>query len=329
MKDYFNYDGKVCVVTGSSNGMGLATTKMLVDLGAKVYAVSRSETKVEGLAACVLCDLTKKAEVDKAFAQLPDHIDCFFGVAGLSGAKTDYVTTFNCDFTANKYITLEYLVNRMSAGGSITYVASTAGLNWREHQKEQNAVVHAEGWEGTEKALGKLPEISPSNFAYIYAKRCICQFAAEQAVELGKRGIRVNTVMPGSTQSGIAPHYSDKAMKIGFQLAELYNENLAEKVERVCIIKNAMIAGLYPDAEPLDPAEVLAYLQECGQLPAEFAKFSTSLALLGSFIQGFSFENIDKFSTASLVTRLTTDIGYVRMAFMMPAGGINSAEISI
>lgn len=70
----------------------------------------------------------------------------------------------------------------------------------------------------------------------------------------------------GSTQSGIAPHYSDKAMKIGFQLAELYNdeENLKAKVERVCTIKNAMIAGLYPDAEPLKPAEVLAYLHECG-----------------------------------------------------------------
>ena len=34
-------------------------------------------------------------------------------------------------------------------------------------------------------------------------------------------------------------------------------------------------------------------------------------------IQGFSFENIDKFSTASLVTRLTTDISNVQMAFMM------------
>ena len=71
----------------------------------------------------------------------------------------------------------------------------------------------------------------------------------------------------GSTQSGIAPHYSDKAMKIGFQLAELYNdeENLKAKVERVCIIKNATIAGLYPDAKPLDPAEVLTYLHECGE----------------------------------------------------------------
>jgi ATP-binding cassette subfamily B protein len=34
-------------------------------------------------------------------------------------------------------------------------------------------------------------------------------------------------------------------------------------------------------------------------------------------IQGYSFENIDKFSSASLVTRLTTDIGNVQMSFMM------------
>lgn len=34
-------------------------------------------------------------------------------------------------------------------------------------------------------------------------------------------------------------------------------------------------------------------------------------------IQGFSFENIDKFSSASLVTRMTTDVNYVQMAFMM------------
>lgn len=34
-------------------------------------------------------------------------------------------------------------------------------------------------------------------------------------------------------------------------------------------------------------------------------------------IQGFSFENIDRFSTSSLVTRLTTDVTYVQNAFMM------------
>ena len=211
MKDYFNYQNKVCVVTGSSNGMGLATARMLVDLGAKVYAVSRSETKIEGLAGNILCDLSKKADIDAAFTKLPEHVDCFFGVAGLSGSKTDYVTTFNCDFTANKYITLEYLKKRMTAGGSITFVSSTAGLNWEKHLKEQSAVVHAATWEDTEKALGKLPQIAPSNFAYIFAKRCVSQFAAEQALELGKLGIRVNNVMPGSTQSGMKDEFEKMA----------------------------------------------------------------------------------------------------------------------
>lgn len=220
MKDYFNYKDKVCVVTGASNGMGLATAKMLVDLGAEVYSVSRSEAKVEGLAASILCDLSKKDQIDAAFAKLPAHIDCFFGVAGLSGSKTDYLTTFNCDFTANKYITLQYLKTRMSAGGSITFVSSTAGLNWEKHMREQSPVVHAATWEATEAALGKLPAISPANFAYIFAKRCVSQFAAEQAIELGKLGIRVNNVMPGSTETGMKDEFEKLAGGMDALLAE-------------------------------------------------------------------------------------------------------------
>ena len=211
MKDYFNYQDKVCVITGSSNGMGLATTKMLVDLGATVYAVSRSTTKVDGIAASVLCDLSKKEDIDNAFRQLPNHIDCFFGVAGLSGSKTDYLTTFNCDFTANKYITLEYLTKRMTAGGAIVYVSSTAGLNWEKHRKEQNKIVHASTWKATEEALGKLPETAPGNFAYMFAKRCMSQFAAEQALAFGKKGIRVNNVMPGSTDTGLKDEFEKLA----------------------------------------------------------------------------------------------------------------------
>ena len=78
MKDYFNYQGKVCVVTGSSNGMGLATTKMLVDLGAKVYAVSRSTTKVEGIEASILCDLSCKEDIDKAVGIIKDCIEAVY-----------------------------------------------------------------------------------------------------------------------------------------------------------------------------------------------------------------------------------------------------------
>lgn len=50
----------------------------------------------------------------------------------------------------------------------------------------------------------------------------------------------------GSTKSGIAPFYSDKYAKIGFQVSELFDkEALREKVERICELKNVMLEHLY------------------------------------------------------------------------------------
>ncbi len=66
----------------------------------------------------------------------------------------------------------------------------------------------------------------------------------------------------GSTKSGIAPFYSDKYAKIGFQVSELFDEDyLKEKVERVCEIKNVLLEHLY-QKETLVPEEVFQTLIE-------------------------------------------------------------------
>ena len=51
----------------------------------------------------------------------------------------------------------------------------------------------------------------------------------------------------GSTKSGIAPFYSDKYAKIGFQVSELFDDekSLKEKIERVIIQKNVLLEHLY------------------------------------------------------------------------------------
>ncbi|MDO5155138.1 MAG: adenylosuccinate synthase [Eubacteriales bacterium] len=50
----------------------------------------------------------------------------------------------------------------------------------------------------------------------------------------------------GSTKSGIAPFYSDKYAKVGFQVAELFDEEaLKEKLERVIVQKNVILEHLY------------------------------------------------------------------------------------
>ena len=66
----------------------------------------------------------------------------------------------------------------------------------------------------------------------------------------------------GSTKSGIAPFYSDKYAKIGFQVSELYDEAaLKEKLERVIASKNVLLEHLY-HKPLLDSEELFQTLME-------------------------------------------------------------------
>ena len=74
----------------------------------------------------------------------------------------------------------------------------------------------------------------------------------------------------GSTKSGIAPFYSDKFAKIGFQVSELFCEELLqEKVKQVCEIKNVLFEHLYHQA-PIDPEELLDTLHEYRDMVAPY-----------------------------------------------------------
>lgn len=75
----------------------------------------------------------------------------------------------------------------------------------------------------------------------------------------------------GSTKSGIAPFYSDKFSKIGFQVNELYDDEagLKDKLVRILEVKNAIISNLYK--KPLlDVDEMFAKLMEYKEALAEY-----------------------------------------------------------
>ena len=74
----------------------------------------------------------------------------------------------------------------------------------------------------------------------------------------------------GSTKSGIAPFYSDKYAKIGFQVNELFDEELLkEKVYRVLETKNVLLEHLY-HKEPIDAEELLKTLHEYKEMVAPY-----------------------------------------------------------
>lgn len=74
----------------------------------------------------------------------------------------------------------------------------------------------------------------------------------------------------GSTKSGIAPFYSDKFAKIGFQVSELFDEELLkEKAERICEIKNVTLEHLY-HKDPIRPEELLEELHSYREMIAPY-----------------------------------------------------------
>ena len=75
----------------------------------------------------------------------------------------------------------------------------------------------------------------------------------------------------GSTKSGIAPFYSDKYSKIGFQVSELFAEEtvLREHVERVCEQKNVILEHMY-QKERINPEEIMKTLAEYREMVAPY-----------------------------------------------------------
>ena len=98
------------------------------------------------------------------------------------------------------------------------------------------------------------PKILVSNRAQILMPYHIL-FDQYEEERLGKKSF-------GSTKSGIAPFYSDKYAKIGFQVSELFDDVLLEeKVQRICEQKNVLLEHMYH--KPLiNPDELLATLKE-------------------------------------------------------------------
>ncbi|MCR5357707.1 MAG: adenylosuccinate synthase [Lachnospiraceae bacterium] len=90
----------------------------------------------------------------------------------------------------------------------------------------------------------------------------------------------------GSTKSGIAPFYSDKYAKIGFQVSELFEdeEALREKIARVCEIKNVTLKYLY-DKPAIDEDKLYDTLMEYRDMVKPYV-CDTSLFLWNAVQEG-------------------------------------------
>lgn len=99
-----------------------------------------------------------------------------------------------------------------------------------------------------------------------------CQIVMPYHIELDSmEEARLSSRSFGSTRSGIAPFYSDKFAKVGFQVSELFDdkESLMARIEQVLAVKNCLYTNLY-HVEPLKAEDVYNKLMEYKELLAPY-----------------------------------------------------------
>jgi NAD(P)-dependent dehydrogenase (short-subunit alcohol dehydrogenase family) len=183
-------NGKVAVISGGSSGIGLATAKKFVEEGAYVFITGRRQSELDKAKAfigrnvtTVQGDASSLEDLDRLYKVVKDvkgHVDIVFANAGFVEHQTiDVVTPEHYEKTFDINVkgvlfSVQKALPLMRKGGSIILNASVVAV----------------------KGL-------PAHGVYGATKAAVRSFARTWTAELKDRGIRVNTLSPGATDTPI------------------------------------------------------------------------------------------------------------------------------
>ncbi|MBF4575499.1 coniferyl-alcohol dehydrogenase [Frondihabitans sp. VKM Ac-2883] len=194
--DFTEYNGKRVIVTGCSSGIGGATAKALIGLGAEVHGVSRRRPDLD-LAAFDSVDLGDPEAIRAAFADRDEHVDAVFNCAGLA-PMFPAADVLRVNFLGTRLFT-ELVVQNMSEGGAIVTTSSDGGAAWRKRLPLLTEFVAVESFE--DGAAWYDERESEAGHAYAFGKEALNLWSMQQSSVLIKRGIRVNITTPGAVRT--------------------------------------------------------------------------------------------------------------------------------
>ena len=203
-------DGKVAVVTGAAQGLGLACAECMAAEGARVVVSDVNSKGGEAAAEAIrgrggesrfiACDVGDKAQVDALIAGAAEafgRVDCAVANAGIVNFS-DFLELSEEDFDAVLRVNLKgvFLTGQAAARQMVKQGAGGTIVN----MSSINAIV-------------AIPNIVP----YVTAKGGVNQLTRGMAVALADKGIRVNAIGPGSIMTDMlrsVAHDKDAMHKI-------------------------------------------------------------------------------------------------------------------
>jgi NAD(P)-dependent dehydrogenase (short-subunit alcohol dehydrogenase family) len=203
MDNVLQYAGKRVIVTGAASGMGAATARILVELGAEVHTIDIKKPDISGLASFTDCDLRDPEQIDAAVDRIGKVVNALFNCAGLPNTFPD-LDVMLVNFCGLRHIT-ERVVSNMVEGSAIASIASTAGIGWMQSLATLVPLVTSEGF----RAAHGWCEAHPQELlnAYGLSKEAINAYTALRSFTLAKDGIRINCVNPGPTDTPMMPEF--------------------------------------------------------------------------------------------------------------------------
>lgn len=266
--DAFRYDGKRVLVVGGATGMGAAAAELAKDAGAEVVVMDFAKISLSGVKA-IHVNLADSASIDAAVKECGGSVDALFSCAGVADG-TPGIEKIN--FIGHRHL-IDRLLERdmLPRGSAIAFISSTAGLGWETNMPEILDLLATPDFDAAVRWIEQR-----SKADYFTTKQAVCAYVASRAFPLLKRGIRINAICPGPTDTPLAQ--ANKERWLGFG-ADYRSET-----------------GLQPFT-PLEQAYVLAFL--CSDAAAAISGVTlisdagyTSSGITGSFPAATPFVNM-------------------------------------
>ena len=247
MSDVLGYAGKRVIVSGCFSGMGEATARALMELGAEVHGLDFKPSTLP-LASFNKIDLRDPATIEAGVAAIAkttgNKIDALFNCAGLPGGGAfPPLDTFKVNFAGTRHLT-DCVLPLMGEGGAIVSIASTGGLGWSRRVPVHMGLMQTAGFSGAMTwAEANMDQVAEG---YAFSKEAVIVWTQFSCARLIKRGIRINCSLPSPTQTPMMDTFQATSGKAVIDAAAepLGRYTTAGEQANAVILLNSALAGI-------------------------------------------------------------------------------------
>ena len=247
MSDVLGYKGKRVIVSGCFSGMGEATAKALIDLGAEVHGLDFKPSALP-LASFNTIDLRDAASIEAGVAAIAKategKVDALFNCAGLPGGGAfPALDTFKVNFAGTRHMT-ETVLPLMGEGGAIVSIASTGGLGWSRRIPVHMGLMQTKGFDGAMAwADANMDQVAEG---YAFSKEAVIVWTQFMCAQLIKRGIRINCTLPSPTETPMMKAFHETSGKAVVDAAAepLGRYSTAQEQANGLLLINSALAGI-------------------------------------------------------------------------------------